>query len=618
MSIGSLITPTTRGFPQQDQVWPDHYQNSFTGMPRGPYAPELVYGLSVSDDSPLYSSDSNYSPISETPHSHVHAQPYLPQYGKPVTSSGTYPTEYHMNMITPLSVAGNFGSWPAHEENAPPIEGLGIGFEGQYPHPVGISISASKTHEQPVDSLADSSTPTTLTFLERDGGAGIRAHQSFAAGLVASKNGLVTLDHETLQHYRDCYWKYFHPQFAVVHRPTMETGSFLDTVILAIGAQYSSRPQARSHSHSWFTYASRSCATLDPATITSESELDSLRVIVLLEILGLYRWKSPGVYKSAHFAALYISLLNDHTCLSTDPTAYVQSLPTNADQTLLQTAYTYWIDLESRRRLLLAAFILNTHRSTLFHQPPCHPNPPQGPTLPVASPSSTWESADLPTWLASISQPRRPISEISPFTTSVLQCLNIVAPVSPSHYGLVQNSTAHALLMATYTPIQPLLTIAAESWLFARKVEDPMHWTAAKTRLRAWVESDDASRAVWHAGHYLRAHLNNTNNNSNSDHADFLGLHTSWCLYLAALICWAYGFSPEPHFRNQGLEAQRYLAAVNVPSWKELESMRGGGATREVLKYVRALLARGSGALVAEGESVLGRLVEGRGRLCWF
>lgn len=46
--------------------------------------------------------------------------------------------------------------------------------------------------------------------------------------------------------------------------------------------------------------------------------------------------------------------------------------------------------------------------------------------------------------------------------------------------------------------------------------------------------------------------------------------------------------------------------------------MRGGGATREVLKSVRAVLGRGSGALVAEGESVLGRLIEGRGRLCWF
>ena len=227
-------------------------------MPRGTYAPDLVYGLSVSDDSPLYSSDSNYSPISETPH----AQPYLPQYGKPVTSSGAYAAEYSMSMITPLPVAANYGTWPALEECSQPIDGLGIGFEGQYPHPVGISIVASKPHEHPVDSLADSSTPTTLTFLERDGRNGVRGQQSFAAGLVASKNGLVTLDDGTLQHYRDCYWNYFHPQFTVVHRPTMESGSLLDIVILAIGSQYSSRPHARSHSLSWFTYASRSLATV--------------------------------------------------------------------------------------------------------------------------------------------------------------------------------------------------------------------------------------------------------------------------------------------------------------------------------------------------------------------
>lgn len=246
-------------------MWPGPYQDSFTTIPRGPYTPKLVYGLSVSDDSPLYSSDSNYSPISETPH----AQPYLPQYGKPVTSSSAYPADYGMNMIASLSVTADFGPWPAHEESTPQIDGLGIGFEGQYPHLVGISILASKTHEHPVDILAESSTPTTLTFMERDEGNGVRAPKSFAAGLVASKNGLVTLDDETLQHYRDCYWKYFHPQFAVVHRPTMESGSLLDTVILAIGAQYSSRPHARSHSLSWFNYASRSFATVcfpDPFT----------------------------------------------------------------------------------------------------------------------------------------------------------------------------------------------------------------------------------------------------------------------------------------------------------------------------------------------------------------
>jgi len=167
-----------------------------------------------------------------------------------------------MNMITPMSVIPNFGSWTTQEESPQPMDGLGIGFEGQYPHPVGISISASKTHEYPVDSLADSSTPTTLTRMEGDSGTGVRAGQSFAAGLVASQNGLVNLENETLQHYRDCYWKYFHPHFAVVHRRSLETGSLLDRAILAIGAQYSSRPHARSHSLAWFTFVSRLCATV--------------------------------------------------------------------------------------------------------------------------------------------------------------------------------------------------------------------------------------------------------------------------------------------------------------------------------------------------------------------
>ena len=273
MSIGSIITPTIgqQPFSQQELAWHDPYQPAFPMAPRG-YPPELHFNLSASDDSLFYSSDTGScaSPRSETPHSHSHSQPYLPQHVKSEITSSTYPSDYQMRMTSPLPTISNYNPWAILGEDVQPLDGIGIGFEGQYPNPVGISQSTCMTPEHPVDSLVDSTTPTGPTFLGQIGGSGLRANSCFEAGLVASKNGLVRLDDETLRHYLDCYWQYSESQFPLLHRPTTlytETGAVLNTILLAIGAQFSSRPHAKFHSMSWFGFASRSCATVSPSNI---------------------------------------------------------------------------------------------------------------------------------------------------------------------------------------------------------------------------------------------------------------------------------------------------------------------------------------------------------------
>lgn len=158
-----------------------------------------------------------------------------------------------------------------------------------------------------------------------------------------------------------------------------------------------------------------------------------------------------------------------------------------------------------------------------------------------------------------------------------------------------------------------LLTVAAESWLFSRKVESLAVWTDAKNQLRNWVQGEEASRAVWHAGHVLRAYFARPEDDPTN------GLHELWSLYLAALVCWAYGFSVQPHLQQATQSTDSYLASLHVLAWNEVESVRGAGGTRGLLSSVRARLKRkGSGALITEGERVLERLVDGRGRLFWF
>ena len=265
MSIGSIIEPKMQdNFSPGDQLWSQPYQMTMAMAPRS-YPPELVFGLSVSDDSPLYSSDSCYSPSSEAAQTQVNTQPYLPRYDKLMASSGAYNTDYTTHIAAPVTTIPTYLPWAGLEGNSASGDGLGVGFEGQYPTSVGISQSACMTHEQQVDSLAESATPTAITFMERGRGTGLRTEPAFSAGMVASKNGLVTLDDGILSHYLDCYWKHFYPHFPIVHRPSpliTESRTVLNTILLAIGAQFSSRPHAKSHSMSWFLFASRSCATV--------------------------------------------------------------------------------------------------------------------------------------------------------------------------------------------------------------------------------------------------------------------------------------------------------------------------------------------------------------------
>ncbi|MCJ1287084.1 hypothetical protein MMC26_006432 [Xylographa opegraphella] len=614
MSIGSIIEPIMQhNFSHGDQLWNRPYQLPTALAPRS-YAPDLVLGLSLSDDSPLYSSDSCYSPGSEAAPSQVNAQPYLPRYAKSMVSPGAYTTDFTSHMAASGATIPTCIPWAGLEENSTSSSGLGVGFEGQYPTSVGISQSACITHEQQVDSLAESITPSAFTFMERSRGTGVRAESAFSAGMVESKNGLVTLDDGVLSHYWHCYWENFYPHFPIVHRPSpliTESRTVLNTILLAIGAQFSSRPHAKSHSSSWFSFAWSSCATLDKSTIHSGAPIDVLQAIVLLEILGLYRSRWAGVYRSQHFEVLYSSLNQARERFDSDQAACVQRIPRNSNVRMLQEAHRTWADFEARRRILLTAFVIDTQRSTFFQQQPCQTSL-QPSDIPTPCSEEAWECADSSLWFTLVSHPHS--SEDSPFQRNILQSLCIHAPSAT----ILSNApafdlTLHALFLATNTLIPALLTVAAESWLFARKVEEPAVWTDAKLKLRSWVQSTDASKAVWHAGHVLRAHF------ARPPHDPVAGLHEPWSLYLAALVCWAYGFAVQPQPQHGDLSADAYLAGLDVQSWSGVEGARAAGGTRHLLARVRTRLkGEGTGALVTEAERVLERLVGGRGRLSWF
>ena len=178
----------------------------------------------------------------------------------------------------------------------------------------------------------------------------------------------------------------------------------------------------------------------------------------------------------------------------------------------------------------------------------------------------------------------------------------------------------HALLLAALTPIHTLLIVSSGSWLFNTKVTDRSIWDAAKIDLRTWITSDEAARSVWHANQLLRLALR-------EESLHFL--QEQWCMYLAALVCWAYGFAAYPSDSSRPIpdaitaevaeaQAWEYLSAMNVEGWEAIPQVSIRWQTRGVLECVRARMVGPLGGLLNQAEDVLTQLVEDKSRYWEF
>ena len=216
--------------------------------------------------------------------------------------------------------------------------------------------------------------------------------------------------------------------------------------------------------------------------------------------------------------------------------------------------------------------------------------------------------------------------------------------------------------MARNTPIRQLLVVSGESWILGKKLENEAEFQEAKRSLRSWVDTNRESQvAVWHATQLIRSRTkfssswSITHELSVSFHDTHM-LHEAWTFYMAALVCWAYGFSSSTISDNSAhgsgapstiselsnpsrssslssahpalLDSQaaaygmrEYMQATNV---KTVEAMLGVdphifGRMQGLLEIVRLnKISLSLGGLMNEAERVLYRLVEGRSKLSHF
>lgn len=427
--------------------------------------------------------------------------------------------------------------------------------------------------------------------------------------------------------------------------------------------------------------------------LTSRSSVFDLQTNFHLELFTRFRARSgklESIQGSAEFTSVYSSvrsllgslacyaaynsidqaqLIADQEFLQVDQASLHQTLPPPSAPAHLEAVYSRWVEHEIRRRILVAMFVLDTQHSHLFQRQSSYSGnltKEDGLDLPFPTSTEIWNCPDVPTWreliasheafsINTLGPNHHHHPPLDPFQSSLLTCCHVHRSRlsgTPTQYDLVYQPskshvhhaaaarTHHSLSMSTHAPLHALLITASESWLFGTKITDEAIWYRSKATLRKWVTGPGALKAVWHATRLLRLAIIKRDDSAPSREADDQGgcyyLHDPWCLYVAALVCWAFGSGnttvegrPEEEEEesltdnNHDAEALavEYLDAMDVLDWRDVRNVAGVRVrkTRGVLECVRLRIGEsGMGGLLDGAEDVLFRLVEGGSSLLGF
>lgn len=407
--------------------------------------------------------------------------------------------------------------------------------------------------------------PIPLSNLDGDEWYALRRELTSAPGVLSGDDGMEIIDTVKWQDCFECYWRNFHRLFPIVHRPTFFTtkpSPLLSGAMVAIGSQFDTRPNAKEYSLALLEACIKLLAKR-PA-ITSRSRLTDIQAVFLLEYLSKFRSRKADVQISHRFRSLYGSFMQDRHWVHVNPLAVLNTLPPESSQDALKKAQKFWVEHETRRRVLQASFILDVYQSKLFGQPSVSVQPSSNPfntrpqvsqanKIPFPCSAELWGCNDSTQWLSlarsyvSLSLPSAAVSinrlsglrpeEIDQFQASLLLAYGIasyagteddsssndplnalITSLQDRNRGDIATSshsqilfTYHTLMAVRYTPLHTLLTVSGESWLFNQKLAQEGEFRSAKTKLREWVsDTEDVKKAVWHAARALHHIVDST------------------------------------------------------------------------------------------------------------
>ncbi|KAI9849959.1 MAG: hypothetical protein M1837_000173 [Sclerophora amabilis] len=540
----------------------------------------------ASDESPLTSSGSSgYSAVSDQFQPHFPVQTYNSLSRPRSTSTLSTPEGWYQVNKSPLPQSASISAWNLADATPPPPPQLMSPYDGSFYTSVGISapgqISQERTQTFPAPPLR-----VPVTELDGNTFSELQCLMVGPTGLSMGPDGWCTRTMGKLDEYLDYYWQRFDKFIPIVHRPSFSKtkAPILVAIMAAIGALYAGTMESKS-----------------------------------LAIDVHRRCKD-----------------------------FINTL-------------------ESKQRAVLSAYLLDAHQATFFEQEPCQSTSYYGQTdLLFACPTPLWESQNANEWSVmcqNVLLPNQPClrDEMFRFFSDHDNSNNSQAVQTPFESSLIlaytmtsngiaaldqvderfrcrleeRYSSSHNLLLTCnsfqvlrYAPLRELLAVTGETWVLGRKLSSPSEFAAAKDRLRSWATSPAASKATWHAAHVLRHAFQ-------SSAEDALwgglsgGLHEQWCVYTAALVCWAFGSAQQapqkssassssssscvvPGLGHERTQMWHYLTSLNTESWDEVAEVPGLWRTGEMLLCVKELVRGTMGGLLKDAEEVLTRLIDGR------
>ena len=207
-------------------VMPPDLRDSIQAMP------DLDYGRFPSCG--MYSSSCS-SPMSDLPYPQNTTPQLFPYGAKSLSISSTSSMEHTWDDLdTGLPANGHFRG--AFDD------------EGSFLPPVGTPAPSLPLSRQSPDFLIEPSLPVSVSCIDGD------EHPTLWRPLVDEEDALFQIDMEQIQHYLECYRKYFDPFFPIIHYPTTKAvlcqRRLVAAAMIAIGAQFSSRENAKPFSAS--------------------------------------------------------------------------------------------------------------------------------------------------------------------------------------------------------------------------------------------------------------------------------------------------------------------------------------------------------------------------------
>lgn len=452
----------------------------------------------------------------------------------------------------------------------------------------------------------------------------------------------IKLSNDRKQAYFNAYWRHFHPQFPIIHRPTLVTymkktgGGHLLAAIMAIGAQYSHGQLAGSDSR---ILHERCEEFIENQPVQAYSNLELMQVIVLVEFLSHFKAKRAPDTLSEAFLAVYDRLWQKHFQHHTRSTMDSKSeVSVQSPDDILQEHWSDWVDIHSRERLLAACFILDSRHALLLGRQSHANDSASGLDFFVPVTSHLWDATTPTRWAQmvrnrasltiTVSQLLDKLDGTSDVSCDLFQSSLIVACYAASTSTQIHTPPAYvvashpvfelsqrellsktlinhpsiqimfrAAQLFSLLPFRALIATAGESWFFSRKLANDASQAAEefkllKTQLRHWTSGPvDTTGFIQPSGTSFFSAISLSLNiiqlavNAPAPHIT-LSFGPELAVYVATLVLWAASFSGLTQARATGRGS--FSADVDPAEW---EPLRAENLVKEFLPHAQSDIA---------------------------